>query len=45
MCARQQYFSYIVVFGFIGGGNKPEKTTDLSQVTDKRHYMMLYTSP
>jgi hypothetical protein len=22
-----------------------EKTTDLSQVTDKRYYIMLYTSP
>jgi hypothetical protein len=30
----QQYFSYIVVVSFIGGGN-PEKTADLPQVTDK----------
>jgi hypothetical protein len=31
-----QYFSYIVVVSFIGGGNwrNPEKTTDLPQVTD-----------
>jgi hypothetical protein len=33
----QQYFGYIVAVSFIGGGNAevPEKTTDLSQVTDK----------
>ena len=34
----QQYFTYIVVVSFIGGGNRPEdskKTTDLSQVIDK----------
>jgi hypothetical protein len=33
----QQYFSYIVAVSFIGGGN-PEKTTDLSQITDKLSY-------
>ena len=37
----QQYFSYIVAVSFIGGGN-PEKTTDLSQVTDKLYHIMLY---
>jgi hypothetical protein len=32
---------------FIGGGNRRtlEKTTDLSEVTDKLHHIMLYTSP
>ena len=28
----QKYFSYIVAVSFIGGGRKPEKTTDLSKV-------------
>ena len=43
-CHFQQYFSYIVAVSFIGGG-KPEKTPNLSQVTDKLHHIMLYTSP
>jgi hypothetical protein len=37
----QQYFSYIVVVNFFGGG-KPEyseKTIDLSQVTDKLYVL------
>ena len=37
----------IVVISFIVGGNPEytENTTDLSQVTDKLYYIMLYTSP
>ena len=37
--------SYIVVVSFIGGGNRctrRKKTTDLSQVTDKLYYILLY---
>ena len=43
----QQYFSYIVAISFIGGANRKtsEKTTELSQVTDKRYHILLYTLP
>jgi hypothetical protein len=42
-CLRhiKQYFSYIVAVSFIGG-RKPEKTTDLPQVTEKLYHIMLY---
>ena len=38
-CHFQQYFSYHMAVSFIGGGKREylEKTTNLSQVTDKLH--------
>jgi hypothetical protein len=38
---NKQYFSNIVAVSFIGGGNR-EKTTDLSEVSDKLYHIMLY---
>ena len=40
-------FSFIVALSFIGGGNRKylEKTTDLPQVTEILHHIMLCTSP
>ena len=37
----QLYFSYIVAVSFIGG-EVLDKTTNISQVTDKLHLIMLY---
>ena len=41
-CHFEQYFSYIMVVSFIGGGNQStwKKTTDLSQVTDKLYHII-----
>jgi hypothetical protein len=39
----QQYFSYIVVVSFIGGGNRStRRKLVLSQVTDKPYHIMLH---
>ena len=41
----QNYFSYIVVVSFIGGGNRSisrKPPTCLSQVTDELYHIMLY---
>ena len=39
----QQYFSYTsVAVSFIGGGNRSQKTTGLSHVTDKLDHIMLF---
>ena len=43
-CHFQQYFIYIVQVSFIGGGNRStqDTTTNLPQVTDKLHHIMLH---
>ena len=42
--ALSTIFSYIVMVSFIGGGNRkyPEKTTNLSQITDKLDHIMMF---
>ena len=41
MMFNAKYVSYIMAVSFIGGGNL-DKTTDLSQVTDKLCHIMFY---
>jgi hypothetical protein len=42
----QQYFNYCNMFVWLFDEfNATEKTTDMSQVTDKLYHIMLYTSP
>ena len=43
-CHFQQYFSYIVVISFIGGGNRSTRTKPPTyrKVIDKLYHIMLY---
>ena len=42
-CHFQQYFCCIIAVCFIGGGNcNTQRLSDLSHVTDKFYFMMLY---